>query len=183
MNIGGQNVCSALIPMSFPTGKEKHHDSRSQRLKHQLATVNEASLASAKSPPPFFSHSFAPTFFLSQLLYYYCTDKSLVTLKTSERRDLFPLECNSQEWKSKNLPLGKGEIPSGNCDLQSKLLCLHIKSIRIGHFLHVQWVFKNAEFVKIMRSIWPISNILCCRPSSSLTFRKHYPPASDVSGV
>lgn len=48
MNVGGQNFCSALIPMSLPASKEKQHDSRSQRLKHQLATVNEASIASAK---------------------------------------------------------------------------------------------------------------------------------------
>ena len=53
MNIGGQNVCSALIPMSLPAGREKHRDSRSQRLKHQLATVNEASLASTKALPSF----------------------------------------------------------------------------------------------------------------------------------
>lgn len=46
----GQNVCSALIPMSLPAGKEKHHDSHSQRLKHQLAAVNEASLASKFLP-------------------------------------------------------------------------------------------------------------------------------------
>lgn len=57
MYVRGQNICFALIPMSLPAGKEKHHDSRSQRLKHQLATVNEASLASDKLLPLFFSLS------------------------------------------------------------------------------------------------------------------------------
>lgn len=53
--------------MSLPAGKEKHHDSRSQRLKHQLATVNEASLASAKFLPLLFCTSFT-------LLFHYCSD-------------------------------------------------------------------------------------------------------------
>lgn len=37
---------SALILGILSAGTEKHHDSRSQRLKHQLATVNGASLGS-----------------------------------------------------------------------------------------------------------------------------------------
>lgn len=66
MNVRGQNVGSALIPMSVPAGKEKHHDSHSQRLKHQLATVNEASLASVKFLPLFLSlFHFLPSHFSS----------------------------------------------------------------------------------------------------------------------
>lgn len=68
MNVRGQNVCSALIPMSLPAGKERHHDNHSQRLKHQLATVNEGSLASTKFLSLFLSLS------PFTLLFHYCSD-------------------------------------------------------------------------------------------------------------
>lgn len=70
MNVGGQNVCSALIPPTLPAGKEKYHDSRSQRLKHQLATVNEASLASAE----FLALSLSLSLPSITLLFHYCSD-------------------------------------------------------------------------------------------------------------
>lgn len=80
MHVRGQNVCSTLIPMSLPAGKEKHHDSRSRRFKHQLAAVDEGPLASTKFLPLFISLLLHTS--LSLLLRH----QPSVTSKTSKRR-------------------------------------------------------------------------------------------------
>lgn len=91
MNIGGQNVCSALIPVSLPAGKERHHDNHSQRLKHQLATVNEGSLASTKCLSLFLS------LFLHTSLPLLLRYQPWVTSKTSERQTY--MEMIGSDWQ------------------------------------------------------------------------------------
>lgn len=143
MNVRGQNACSALIPMSLPAGKEKHHDSRSQRLKHQLATVNEASLASAKFPPLFCSHSFAPTSFLHSHF--------TITAQINPEWPQTPVKEKAHfHWNVTSRDQSPGTLPGVKVleGILSKLACWCIKSGRVGHFLRMQWVFKNAGCVK-----------------------------------
>lgn len=93
LNVRGQNVCTALIPMSLPAGKEKHHDSRSQRLKHQLATVNEASLASSK---------FLLSLFLPLSLFHFLPSHfslSLITAQTTTPATSLNSEIRRGEWQ------------------------------------------------------------------------------------
>lgn len=83
-NVCRRNVCSTEIPLSLLAGKEKHHDNRSQRLKHQLAAANEASLASAIFPT--ISLSCSTFLFLSPL---FTLVSTLLNLKHPDKTDVY----------------------------------------------------------------------------------------------
>lgn len=93
MNVCRRNVCSAEIPLSLLAGREKHHDNHSQRLKHQLAAANEASLASAIFPTislscsPFFS-----SLFFSHLYQLRSTSKIQI------RQTVIKRMCSDWQW-------------------------------------------------------------------------------------
>lgn len=158
MNVCRRNVCSAEIPLSLLAGREKHHDNHSQRLKHQLAAANEASLASAIFPTISLS---CPSFFSSLLfshLYQLCS-----TSKIQIRQTVIKRKCSDWQWAASRQGLVYFKIGKSQ---QTRVIVVAIPLDCLLFFLFFE---KQNKKTRQIRYMYVCKNWIMPKPTKSNT--------------